>query len=66
MIFYKMEKLFINSEELSKRTGIPKRMATKIINQVNKELSDAGFLVVQAKSPIAPTDRVMERIGVKL
>ena len=45
------KEIFINAAEMSEMLGISEGHAYKLIRQMNKELSDKGFLVIAGKVP---------------
>lgn len=44
-----MEKLFLTSNEVAELLNISKQQAYKIIRDMNKELSENGFLVLRGR-----------------
>lgn len=58
-----MNNLLITSTELAELLHINKRQASKLINEVNKELEQKGIYVFHTKPARAPRKTVLERIG---
>lgn len=48
-----MKKQFYNAEELAQVLGISKSTAYVHIKQMNKELSEKGYLIISGRIPIA-------------
>ena len=44
-----MDKTFLKAKDISKILGVSDPMSYKIISQLNKELTDMGYLVVRGK-----------------
>ena len=44
-----MDKTFLQAKDISKILGVSDPMSYKIISQLNKELTDMGYLVVRGK-----------------
>ncbi len=44
-----MNKNFMNVEEVASELGVSKSFAYKVINQLNKELKNKGYLVVAGR-----------------
>ena len=61
-----MTSLYIDAETLSQKLEISIREARRIIKIVQKETEEKNIYIPRSKRLIAPTERVMERIGVKL
>ena len=60
-----MENLMINSVELAEMLGVTKRQASRVINEVNKELSEKGVYVFYTRPPRAPRKEVLRKIGIE-
>lgn len=56
-------KLFIDAKELSITADISISEARKIIQLVNTDMEQEGYYIPKSKKLIAPTERVMKKIG---
>lgn len=55
----------IDAGELSNISGMSIRESRKVITIVQKEMKDKGYYIPKSKKLIAPTELVLEKIGVK-
>lgn len=60
-----MPKLMIDTSELSELLGITNRKANDILREVNNELKEQGYLIVNTRPLKAPRKIVLERLNIQ-
>ena len=56
------DQLYIDKDQLMKLAGIGQKKAYQIIRDINKELEDAGYIVIKGR---CPKNHLYKRLGIE-
>lgn len=56
------DQLYIDKDQLMKLAGIGQKKAYQIIRDINKELEDAGYIVIKGR---CPKKQLYKRLGIE-